>query len=182
MPEVVNVVASGTLGRELDIRAVGEDIIATKISHQSGDYKTPTAYIREREDGPLVVVYETGSYHISGARSVDEAEVTWDWFVGELERIGVGGLDVSFAVRNVVVAGDLGREIDLNKLVVELGVEKTEYEPEQFPGLIYRPKDPDCVFLIFGSGKVVVVGATSVEGAFEAFDWLSDQVQVEQEL
>ena len=56
--------------------------------------------------------------------------------------------------------------------MIWLGLEQTEYEPEQFPGVIYRPPDVPCVFLVFGSGRVVVTGAASAEIAFDAFDEL----------
>jgi len=176
MTEVVNVVASGKLGRELDIRAVGEDIDAEEVKSSSGEYKTPTAYIHEYEGSPLITVYESGSYHISGAKSTEEAEETRDWFVGELERMGVEGLDVSFGVRNVVVVGDLERSVNLNRLAIELGFEEIEYEPEQFPGLVYRPDEFDCVFLIFASGRVVIPGSNSVESGFEAFESLREKL------
>lgn len=34
-----------------------------------------------------------------------------------------------------------------------------QYEPELFPGLIYRMKQPKIVLLIFVSGKIVLTGA-----------------------
>lgn len=71
----MNVVAPESLGRELNLRAITEDIEAIEISSQKSEYRTPTAYIRQHEDGPLVAVYESGSYHISGAKSVEEAEL-----------------------------------------------------------------------------------------------------------
>jgi transcription initiation factor TFIID TATA-box-binding protein len=179
MPEVVNIVASGTLGRELNIRAVGEDIDADEVKSQTGEYKTPTAYIREREDGPLVTVYESGSYHISGAESIEDAEKTRDWFVGELERLGIKRVDSTFAVKNVVVVGDLGENLDLNALAIRFGLERVEYEPEQFPGMVFRPDERDSVFLIFSSGRVVIPGSSSSEMGFEAFDWLVAQISAE---
>ncbi len=176
MPKVVNVVAAGTFGRELNVRAVGEDIKADEVQSQTGEYNTPTAYIRKRGDGPLVTVYESGSYHISGAESVDDAEETRDWFVSELERIGVEDVEATFSVKNVVVVGDLGKSINLNALAIQLGLEHVEYEPEQFPGLVYRPDKMDSVFLIFSSGRVVIPGSSGVMVAFEAFDWLVEQL------
>lgn len=182
MPEVVNVVASGSLGRELDLRAIGEDLDAEEVKSQTGEYKTPTAYIRAREDSPLVTAYMSGSYHISGAESVEQAEKTRDWFVGELERMDVKDVDASFSVRNVVVVGDLERTVDLNRLTNQFGLEQVEYEPEQFPGLVYRPDELESVFLIFSSGRVVIPGTSSVEEAFDAFDWLDQQVGREQRM
>jgi len=177
MPEVVNVVASGSLGRELKLDAVGDDIDAAEVKFQTGEYETPTAYIREKENLPLVTVYESGSYHISGAKSVEEAEDASQWFVSELERLGVENLNVSFAIRNVVIVGDLERTLDLNTLAIEFGIENIEYEPEQFPGLVYRPEEFDCVFLIFSSGRVVIPGSASVSDGFDAFEALKEMLE-----
>jgi transcription initiation factor TFIID TATA-box-binding protein len=176
MPEVVNVVASGSLGRELDIRAVEQDIDAAEVKSQTGEYKTPTAYIREREDGPLVTVYESGSYHITGAKSLNDTEETNNWFVGELERIGVENVDATFSVKNVVVVGDLGKSIDLNRLAIRFGLERVEYEPEQFPGLVFRPEESEDVYLIFASGRVVIPGSPSAKDGFKALDRLKQRL------
>jgi transcription initiation factor TFIID TATA-box-binding protein len=176
MSEIVNVVASGDLGRELDVSAVADDIDAGVVNTQGGEYRTPTLYVKQSEGSPLVTVYESGSYHISGAGSAAEAEAACDWFVSALETLGIGVGDVTFGVRNVVVVGDLEAEMDLNRLTVELGFERTEYEPEQFPGLVYRPEDSACVFLIFASGRVVIPGAPAAETAFDGFDSLKERL------
>lgn len=176
MPEIVNVVASGSLGRELDVASVAEDIDAGDVDTQAYEYRTPTLYVKEHNGSPLATVYESGSYHISGAKSVDEAEATRDWLISALEDLGIEIGDVSFSVANVVVVGDLEEEIDMNKLVVDLGLEATEYEPEQFPGLVYRPEDSEYVFLIFSSGRVVIPGAPDAETAFNGFDELKKKL------
>ncbi len=176
MPEIVNVVASGDLGRELDVAAVAEDITAGVVKTQGGEYRTPTLYVKQEEGSPLVTVYESGSYHASGAGSVAEAESAKDWQVEALADLGIEVSDVSFGVPNVVVVGDLERDINLNQLVIGLGFEATEYEPEQFPGLVYRPEDLECVFLIFSSGCVVIPGAPDAETAFDGFDELKEEL------
>lgn len=176
MPEIVNVVASGGLGRELDVAAVADDIDAGVVKTQGGEYRTPTLYLKQEEGSTLVTVYESGSYHVSGAGSVDDAEAAKDWLVEALADLGIEVGDVSFGVRNVVVVGDLDRDINLNQLVIGLGFEATEYEPEQFPGLVYRPEGSECVFLIFSSGSVVIPGASDAETAFNGFDELKKEL------
>lgn len=94
--------------------------------------------------------------------------------------MGVEGVEVTFAVKNVVVVGDLEQTVDLNRLAIQFGLERVEYEPEQFPGMVYRPDEMESVFLIFSSGRVVIPGTSSVEGAFDAFDWLAEQIGAEQ--
>ena len=73
-----------------------------------------------------------------------------------------------FRIENVVASTSLGHELDLKAIALALG--GSEYEPEQFPGLVYRIEDPKVVLLMFGSGKVVCTGArkpADVEKAME---------------
>jgi len=67
--------------------------------------------------------------------------------------------------------------VNLNALAIGLGLEVVEYEPEQFPGLIYRPADFPAVLLVFANGKVLIIGAADVETAEETFHYLWTQIE-----
>jgi len=73
-------------------------------------------------------------------------------------------------VQNIVTSGDLGDSLNLNAIAIGLGLEDIEYEPEQFPGLVYRVDEPDVVTLLFGSGKVVITGGKDPDDAAQAPD------------
>lgn len=66
--------------------------------------------------------------------------------------------------------------MNLNALAIGLGLESTEYEAEQFPGLIYRPSGADSVVLLFTSGRVVIMGSPDLDAAEETFAVLHDEV------
>ncbi len=89
-----------------------------------------------------------------------------------MRRLGEIGIptvdDPHERVVNIVASADLNAELDLNKIAVTLGVEYTEYEPEQFPGLIYRLDKPKVVTLLFGSGKIICTGARTTKEVEEA--------------
>ena len=70
----------------------------------------------------------------------------------------------------MVASSDLGYELNLNTVAITLGLERVEYEPEQFPGLVFRLDDPKVVILLFGSGKLVCAGAKVKEDAIRAVD------------
>ena len=70
-------------------------------------------------------------------------------------------VDFKIRVENIVASATLGVEVPLEKIVSKL--EGMEYEPEQFPGLVYRLQKPKAAALIFGSGKIVGTGARSIE-------------------
>lgn len=175
MPEIVNVVASGKLGREVEVSQVGGDVDAI-VSYPEKDYTNDVVYLRRDEDGPMITLYRSGSYHITGGDSLEETEQMKDWMVAALGDLGIE-VTPTYAVKNVVQTGDFDREINLNVLVIALGLEQTEYEPEQFPGVVYRPPDIDCVFLIFGSGKVVIVGASDAETGSRGFVTVKSRIE-----
>jgi len=66
-----------------------------------------------------------------------------------------------------VASADLKTALNLNAVALGLGLENIEYEPEQFPGLVYRIKQPKIVVLIFSSGKLVITGGKSPEACEE---------------
>ena len=78
-------------------------------------------------------------------------------------------------VVNIVASVSLGGRIDLEKSTYML--QRTMYEPEQFPGLIYRMTEPKVVFLLFASGKLVCTGAKSAEDVYEAVIKVLDQLE-----
>jgi transcription initiation factor TFIID TATA-box-binding protein len=69
-------------------------------------------------------------------------------------------------IQNIVASASLGGMIDLEKAAFKL--EKTMYEPEQFPGLIYRMAEPKVVILLFASGKLVCTGAKKEQDVYDA--------------
>jgi len=77
-------------------------------------------------------------------------------------------------IQNIVASGDLHTHIDLNMAAIVM--EYAMYEPEVFPGLIYRLQDPKTVFLIFSTGKIVCTGAKNKEIVKEAVRKLNQQV------
>ena len=77
----------------------------------------------------------------------------------------------------MVASSDLGYELNLNTVAITLGLERVEYEPEQFPGLVFRLDDPKVVILLFGSGKLVCAGAKVKDDAIRAVDNVASELR-----
>lgn len=175
MVKIVNIVASGSLGIELDLEKVKRDI------GPIGEYdpnKYPGMYFRLEVDAPLITLYRTGKYIVTGADSKEEAYSIRNRFLILLaEREMIEGVDDEwFRIQNLVCTAELGESLNLNALTIDLGLENTEYEPEQFPGLIYRPSGADNVVLLFASGRVVITGSSDFDTAEQTFAALRDEV------
>ncbi len=175
--KIVNVVASGDLNIELDLKQ-----IATDTGPQTAQYnpsKYPGMYLRIRENDPLITLYRTGKYITTGADSVDETYATRDRFLNFLSDMSIIETpdDEWFRIQNLVCTGEFDQTLNLNALAIGFGLEQTEYEPEQFPGLIYRPPDAPCVALLFATGRVVITGSPNIEEAETVFKDLRRKIQ-----
>jgi transcription initiation factor TFIID TATA-box-binding protein len=103
----------------------------------------------------------------TGAKSGKESRSAIMKVVKELKKCGIIILSKpSLEVVNIVASASLGGKVDLEKAVTTLG--KAMYEPEQFPGLIYRMDEPKVVILIFASGSLVCAGAKKEQDVYDA--------------
>ncbi|MEM2850031.1 MAG: TATA box-binding protein, partial [Candidatus Bathyarchaeia archaeon] len=98
--------------------------------------------------------------------------------IRELKRSGIVLISKpEIKIQNIVASANMGGKIDLEKAVFTLG--RTMYEPEQFPGLIYRMDDPKVVILLFASGKLVCTGAKKEEEVKQAVHKLQKKLEEE---
>lgn len=82
-----------------------------------------------------------------------------------------------FEVQNIVASADLGQPVNLTSVVISLGLERVEYEPEVFPGLVYRMTEPKVVILLFGSGRLVCTGARQPSDVEEAVEKITEELR-----
>ncbi|MDL0131466.1 TATA-box-binding protein [Halobacterium salinarum] len=175
--EIANIVGSGDLGVELDVEALEADLSTPYSEYDPSNYHG--LYVRLEEGGPLITIYRSGKYIISGCSSEESLHETNEEFLGMLANLGVIGRDAQtrFTVENVVCTAMLDNLVSLNALAIGLGLEVTEYEPEQFPGLVYRPEEIGAVLLVFANGKMVITGAKDIETAESAYNHLQTRIQ-----
>ena len=127
----------------------------------------PGLIMRIAKPKATAIVFSTGKLVITGMRKEEDSRVVVDLITKRIQNTGIDINSPSITIRNVVASGNLYMSIDLD--AASLVLENAMYEPEVFPGLVYRMQDPKCVFLIFSTGKVVCVGLKSedvVDGAF----------------
>ena len=105
----------------------------------------------------------------TGSKNVEDVRTVIINLGKKLKSIGYEkiNLDPEIHVQNIVASADLKTRLNLNAVALGLGLENIEYEPEQFPGLVYRIKKPKIVVLIFSSGKLVITGGKSPEACEE---------------
>lgn len=175
---VTNVVGTGNIewedkdnSFEIDIETLSEELGPTTWTN---DGPHPGLYMRideGNEDAPLTTFFRSGKYIIR-AESLDCLYDENELVIDELERIGAvtEEHELSFTISNVVCVSDLEQTINLEALAIALDLEKVEYEPEQFPALIYRDEEKHkCTFLIFANGKVVIPGGEDPDAVKDSY-------------
>jgi len=174
--KIVNVVASTQLTDSLDLYDVA-DIM-------DRDYEAEQfPGLTYRVDNPKVCVllFRSGKAVATGAKSIEDIESAFRIVHSELSAEGFELWDFdsdNITIQNLVVTHNYGENLDLSELVLTMPFDKTAYEPEVFPGLIYRIDEPRSVCLVFSSGKCVITGCRSEEDANEAADHLISELDM----
>jgi transcription initiation factor TFIID TATA-box-binding protein len=167
--EIQNVVASTAVGQELDLQSLAMDLEGADFDRE----QFPGVVYRVQDPRAAALIFRSGKIVCTGAESVPDVYEALDIVFETLSNLGIKVMeDPVIEVQNIVTSGDLGENLNLNAIAIGLGLEDVEYEPEQFPGLVYRLDEPDVVALLFGSGKTVITGGKEPEDAEAATEVL----------
>jgi len=171
--EIQNVVASTGIDQELDLETLTQDIPGSDFDPDN----FPGLVYRTQEPKAAALIFRSGKIVCTGASSVEEVHSALEIVFDELRNLGIPFNDSpEITVQNIVSSADLGTNLNLNALAIGLGLEDVEYEPEQFPGLVYRMDDPELVILLFGSGKIVITGGKKSDDASAAVENISEKI------
>jgi len=141
--------------------------IARKLSDvEYNPERFPGLVMRIIKPKATILIFSTGKMVITGMRLASEAPKVIEKVVKNIRKAGIKVTDPEITIQNIVASGDLHTNIDLNMATVVM--EHTMYEPEVFPGLIYRMQEPKTVFLIFSTGRIVCTGAKEKESVRDA--------------
>lgn len=171
---IENVVGSANLQTEVDLENLAADMEALEYNPDTfagAIYRTETPHA-------TTLIFRSGKLVTTGASSIQDANRAVKQTVTRLEELGIprpASLDVS--IENIVSSGDLGNQLNLTATAIGFGLTEIEYEPEQFPGLVYQLSNPDVVALLFGSGRVVITGATQPSDGQKALEFIAAELR-----
>ncbi len=170
--EVVNIVVSTNLQHTIPL----EKMAATLANTEYNPEQFPGLVIRIKEPKTSALIFSSGNVVCTGARSMDKVYLAIERIIEALEKINIHiKIKPEVKIQNIVASGSIGMKLNLNVLAMKL--ENTEYEPEQFPGLVYKLMEAKATFLLFSNGKVVCTGTKSEQEVDKAMDMLLDRLQ-----
>ncbi len=159
---------------------ITEKIDLNQIARKHADVeynpeRFPGLVMRIEKPKATILIFSTGKMVVTGLRKASEADRVVEKVVKNIRKAGIKVSNPEITIQNIVASGDLHTNIDLNMAAIVM--EFAMYEPEVFPGLIYRMQDPKTVFLIFSTGRIVCTGAKKKEIVREAVKRLNVQVR-----
>lgn len=159
---IENIVATFDLKTEYDLVALTDYLPNTEYEPETH----PFLVYRPNQVQGTALIPTNGKVSLVGCENKHQVKSLGTHIVDILSEITPEGLPSisNIKVQNIVLQGDMNHELELPPIVVLLGMENAEYEPEQFPGIIYRPEDGRTI-MIFGSGKYMINGATTYSQA-----------------
>ncbi|MBA7709617.1 hypothetical protein ES703_118538 [subsurface metagenome] len=135
----------------------------------------PGLVMRIEKPRATILIFSTGKMVITGLRKASESGKVVQKVIKNMKKAGIDVKNPVITIQNIVASGDLHTNIDLNMAAIVM--EYAMYEPEVFPGLIYRMQDPKTVFLIFSTGRIVCTGAKNKSVVREAVLKLNKEVR-----
>lgn len=171
---IQNIVASAALGRELDLTH-----LATSMEGAEYDPTVfPGLVYRVKDPKAASLLFRSGKLVCTGAKNRQQVIKAVELVVDAIRATGVTVDDYpEVTVQNIVASADLGSPVNLSSTVISLGLERVEYEPEVFPGLVYRLDEPKVVMLLFGSGRLVCTGAKKPDDVERAIEHIEAELR-----
>ena len=136
----------------------------------------PGLVLRVKKPKSAVLVFSSGNLVCTGTKSIGQVKQVIQSVIKQLKKINVKVKDKPrINVQNIVASGSIDLMLNLNMLALEL--KNTEYEPEQFPGLVYKLDEPTATFLLFTNGKLVCTGTKNRAQLEESMKQLTKNVK-----
>ena len=171
--KIENIVASTKLADSFDLNMIVEKFPSAEYNKK----KFPGLVYRVSGPKAAFLIFTSGKVVCTGSKIVEDVNKVIGNLALKLREIDVPCYDKpDISIQNIVASADLQTVLNLNAIAVGLGLENIEYEPEIFPGLVYRVDDPKVVILIFSSGKLVVTGGKTPDDCARGVDVIHEQL------
>ena len=170
--KIQNIVATTSLGKDVPLTKLARTVQNTEYNPE----QFPGLVLRVKEPKSAVLVFSSGNLVCTGTKSIAQVKEVIKSVIKTLKKINITITDKpKIKVQNIVASGTINMALNLNYLALEL--ENTEYEPEQFPGLVYKLIEPNATFLLFSNGKLVCTGTKNNQQLNDSMEQLIKRIK-----
>jgi transcription initiation factor TFIID TATA-box-binding protein len=171
--KIENIVAHAHVTDGLDLKFLSEKIPEANYNPEE------FAGLSIRYDDPkvAVIIMSSGKLFCTGAKKIDDVNSVIKKVVNKFKKIKISiNKDYKITTDNVVASTDFKQEMQLSSIATGLIMKHVEYEPDKFPGLIYKTDDRCEVLILFSSGKLVCTGAKTIDDAEKAINLMKEKL------
>ncbi len=170
--KIQNIVATTSLEKPIPLTKLARTQPNTEYNPET----FPGLVLRIKEPKSAVLVFSSGNLVCTGTKSIAQVKKVIQAVIRQLRKINVNiTIKPKITVQNIVASGMINLKLNLNFLALEM--QNTEYEPEQFPGLVYKLIEPNATFLLFSNGKLVCTGTKNKQQLEYSMDLLLKNVR-----
>jgi transcription initiation factor TFIID TATA-box-binding protein len=170
--EIQNIVATTSLEKDVSLTKLAR----TQPNTEYNPDTFPGLVLRVKKPKSAVLVFSSGNLVCTGTKSIAQVREVIQQVIKQLKKVGVTvTIKPKITVQNIVASGAINLDLNLNTLALEM--ENTEYEPEQFPGLVYKLEEPTATFLLFSNGKLVCTGTKNKQQLEDSMKQLNKNVR-----
>lgn len=166
---LVNIAISSSLEHDIPL----EKVAATLPNTEYNPEQFPGLVLRIKEPNTTVLLFSSGKIVCTGAKSLEEVDLSLQNLIKILKKLNIIiKVKPVVTIQNMVASGNIFMDLNLNSLAMKLP--NTEYEPEQFPGLVFKLDEAGATFLLFSNGKIVCTGTKDVNQIEKSISMLID--------
>lgn len=170
--QIVNIVVSTSLEHDIPLEKMASTLSNTEYNPE----QFPGLVIRIKDPKTSALIFSSGKVVCTGAQTMENVHKSIKKIIESLKKINIKiTIEPEIKIQNIVASGRVGMDLNLNVLAMKL--ENTEYEPEQFPGLVYKLPQAKATFLLFSNGKVVCTGTKSEAEVHKSLDMLIENLK-----
>ncbi|KYK33594.1 MAG: hypothetical protein AYK22_06410 [Thermoplasmatales archaeon SG8-52-3] len=170
---IENIVANAKISQGFNIENLVEKI--PDFIYNPDDFLGATFKLDDPKTAILIL--SNGKVICTGATRIEEVEVSIRKLIEKMKNVGIEvETNPKIETQNIIVSTDLNKELNLSFISKSLMLKNVNYEPDQFPGLIYNMDEIRALLLIFSSGKIVCTGAKSIEDASKGIEMMKEKL------
>lgn len=170
--KIQNIVAFTALGKPVSLSKLLEKVEDTEWQPET----FPGLIYRINNPRATALIFSQGKIVCTGTKSVKDVKIAMHKIVDRISEVGIKMPDkFKIKVENIVASSKIKANLNLEEIAFTL--ENSEYEPEQFPGLVYRITEPRVAFLLFSSGRIICTGARNIESIHRALHKFREELE-----
>lgn len=172
--KIENVVAFAVLNRKISLNKLVEKMNNTEYNPE----RFPGLVYRISNPRASALIFSTGKIVCTGAKTTEMAKEATNKVVDDIRKAGIPmPKKFTIIIENIVASTKIEAKPKLMLEDMAIQMDEVEYDPERFPGLVYRMRDPRIVFLLFGSGKIICAGGRNIEDIHKALGKLKKRLE-----